>query len=212
MVTCLGKSYHFLGKCFHFWGSMITLGWPQFTMSNPPNKSWQGWDPPPSWQCQDFHGFCCDHPSLNSSTIVIWSSKWVKFGGNVTIDEQLASWKPLADKTESIRGSVLVATNIIPSPVSLHLHTVLVGSSSTAWSSWLVWSPVGGESSPQRGTISPQKGALSGWVAEPDVSLLSTRERRYSSLLCRGGDCGKALVSCSHAPGGRIWPTALPRP
>ena len=66
MVTCLGKSYHFLGKCFHFWGSMITLGWPQFTMSNPPNKSWQGSDPlpPPSWQCQDFHGFCYGHPSL----------------------------------------------------------------------------------------------------------------------------------------------------
>ena len=47
MVTCLGKSYHFLGKCFHFWGSLITLGWPQFTMSNPPNKSWQGSEPPP---------------------------------------------------------------------------------------------------------------------------------------------------------------------
>ena len=46
MVTCLGKSYHFLGKCFHFWGSIITLGWPQVTMTNPPNKSWQGSDPP----------------------------------------------------------------------------------------------------------------------------------------------------------------------
>ena len=46
MVTCLGKSYHFLWKFCHFWGSIITLGWPQFTMSNPPNKSWQGSDPP----------------------------------------------------------------------------------------------------------------------------------------------------------------------
>ena len=45
MVTCLGKSYHFLGKCFHFGGSIFTFGWPQYTTSNPPKKSWQGSDP-----------------------------------------------------------------------------------------------------------------------------------------------------------------------
>ena len=57
MVTCLGKSYHFLGKCFHFWGSIITLGWPQLTMSNPPNKSWQGSDPGPPFPFLAMPGF-----------------------------------------------------------------------------------------------------------------------------------------------------------
>ena len=31
--------------------------------------------PPPSWQCQDLHGFCYSHPSLISVSLFISSSK-----------------------------------------------------------------------------------------------------------------------------------------
>ena len=40
-----GKSYHFFEKSHHFGGSIITLGRPLYTMSNPPKNSWHGWDP-----------------------------------------------------------------------------------------------------------------------------------------------------------------------
>ena len=28
-------NHHFLGKSDHFWGSIVTLGWPLYTISNP---------------------------------------------------------------------------------------------------------------------------------------------------------------------------------
>ena len=30
--------------------------------------------PPPSWQCQDFHGFCYGHPSLSNATTNLCSA------------------------------------------------------------------------------------------------------------------------------------------
>ena len=62
------ESYYFLGQIYHFYGSIITLDWPLYTLSNSPEKSWHGSDLPPPlfWQCQDLGSACSrrDHPDL----------------------------------------------------------------------------------------------------------------------------------------------------
>ena len=52
------------GQIYHFYGSIITIVWPLYTLSNPPKNLAMGQIPPPFWQCQDFDSACSVNPSL----------------------------------------------------------------------------------------------------------------------------------------------------
>ena len=66
---------NFWGKFYHFWGSIVTLGWPLHTKSNPPrnfcmvrsSNTDSEHSAPPSWQCQDFERFRYIHHSLRAA-------------------------------------------------------------------------------------------------------------------------------------------------
>ena len=57
----LGEEQYFWGKSCHCGRAIITLGWPLFTMSNPPKNLGMGQrhPPPPFWQCQDLESAYC---------------------------------------------------------------------------------------------------------------------------------------------------------
>ena len=144
-------------------------------MTNPPKKSWQGSDPPPpSWQCQDFHGFCYGHPSLmsmihdNDLGSVNLIFRLNVFKATPMTSSTSKHWVENSQLNEKMRG------------VTLCSHII------TFWTFSLTWSPFQGCSRP-----APQPSDL-------------FRGRPVSSTCCRGclwssnstGPSSSAFLSC----------------